>query len=323
MSTEITQDIGHGITRIDTGLIRPGMAACYVMQHQDEVAIIETGTLHTVPTLLNFLDRNGIGYEQVRYVIPTHVHLDHAGGVGGLMQKLPNATLVVHPRGARHMISPEKLKAGSLAVYGEAAFARMYGDIIPVDEHRVMAAKDNTQVDLGGRTLNFLDTPGHAWHHFCVHDPLSCGIFTGDTFGIAYPELGTAASPFIMPTTTPVQFEPDELKVSIQRLMSLTPERMYLTHYGMVTSPDKLAGPLLEQIDDYVNIATQYRDSTDQETEIAEALTQYTLQRLRAHHGELDETAALKILTMDMRLNAQGLVVWLSRQQLRCKQESR
>ena len=314
MSTETIQTLDYGITRIDTGLIRPGMAACYVMQHQDEIAIIETGTMHTVPTILAFLNDQGIDHEQVRYVIPTHVHLDHAGGVGGLMQKLPQATLVVHPRGARHMISPDKLKAGSLAVYGEAAFARMYGDIIPVDENRVISAKDNTSLDLAGRSLTFLDTPGHAWHHFCVYDPMSSGIFTGDTFGIAYPELACAESPFIMPTTTPIQFEPEELKASINRLMALAPQRMYLTHYGMVESPDTLAPALLEQIDDYVRIAEQHKSSATQESAIAEALTAYTLKRLKIQGSRLNDDDALKVLSMDMRLNAQGLSVWLSHQ---------
>jgi glyoxylase-like metal-dependent hydrolase (beta-lactamase superfamily II) len=314
MTNNTFEAIGHGITRIDTGLVRPGLAACYVMQQNNDFAIIETGTLHTVPTLLSFLDDHQIGYEQVRYVIPTHVHLDHAGGVGGLMQKLPEAKLVIHPKGARHMIAPDKLKAGALAVYGEEKFAQMYGDIIPVDEHRVIIAEDNDTLDLDGRTLRFLDTPGHARHHFCVYDAMSNGIFTGDTFGLAYPELSTSAGPFIIPTTTPVQFEPEALKASIARLMALAPERMYLTHYGMIESPSLLVDALIEQIDDYVSIAEQHKTSTNQEADIAAALTRYTIARLQARQSTLSEAAIVDVLKMDMQLNAQGLAVWLSRQ---------
>lgn len=314
MTINTFEAIGHGLTRVETGLMRPGMAACYVMQHNNEIAIIETGTHHTVPTLLSFLDDNQIRYEQVRYVIPTHVHLDHAGGVGGLMQKLPEAKLVVHPKGAKHMIAPEKLKAGAVAVYGEEQFSRMYGDIIPVDENRVIIAEDNDTLDLGGRSLRFLDTPGHARHHFCVYDAMSQGIFTGDTFGLAYPELTTAEGPFILPTTTPVQFEPEPLKASIARLMSLAPERVYLTHYGMLESPARFVDPLIEQIDDYVKIAEQHENSADKESDIAAALTTYTLERLRARQSTLSENILLDLLKMDMELNAQGLVVWLSRQ---------
>ncbi|MDX1695335.1 MAG: MBL fold metallo-hydrolase [Ketobacteraceae bacterium] len=307
------ENLGYGITRVDTGLMRPGMAACYVMQHNDEVAIIETGTLHTVPVLLSFLDDHQIDYRQVRYVIPTHVHLDHAGGAGGLMQQLPAANLVIHPRGARHMISPEKLKAGAIAVYGEAGFADMYGDIIPVAEDRVMIAEDNHTLEVGGRTLQFMDTPGHARHHFCVYDPFSSGIFSGDTFGLAYPELAAGSSAFILPTTTPVQFEPEALKASIARLMSHGPERMYMTHYGLLESPARFAEPLVEQIDDYVSIAEKYKESEHRESDIAAELTRYTLQRLQSHSPALSEPAVKQLLEMDMNLNAQGLAVWLNK----------
>ena len=130
-------DLGQHITRIDTALMRDGLAACYLLQGGDEYVIIETGTHNTVPIILALLEQREIEREQVKFVIPTHLHLDHAGGVGGLMQALPVATLLIHPRGARHMIDPSKLKAGAIAVYGEDAFAKTYGDVIPVQADRV------------------------------------------------------------------------------------------------------------------------------------------------------------------------------------------
>lgn len=318
MSSQTYQDIGHQITRIDTHMTGTGMAACYLMQQGDAAAIIETGTHHTVPIILDLLAMKSIAKEQVRYVIPTHVHLDHAGGVGGLMQALPKAELVIHPKGARHMIDPAKLKAGAEAVYGEKAFAKVYGDVIPVAEERVRIQEDNTELDLNGRTLRFYDTPGHARHHFCVADPASNGIFTGDTFGLSYPSLPAADGPFLLPTTTPVQFEPEALKQSIQRLIALKPDTMYLTHFGPLHKPEQFAPQLLEQIDDYVAIAKAEHNGADPSTQLEEninqKLTKYTLQRLRDQGCPLDPAQQRKAIEMDMQLNSQGLAVWLQRQ---------
>lgn len=314
MSFQIYEDIGNGIVRIDSGMIREGLAALYLMQAGEKYALIETGTHNTIPIIMALLEARNIKVEQVKFVIPTHVHLDHAGGVGGLMQLLPEATLLVHPLGARHMIAPEKLKAGATAVYGEARFQEIYGDVIPVDANRVRTLEDGDRVTLSDRVLVFYDTPGHARHHFCIHDLQSNGIFTGDTFGLAYPSLATMNGPFIFPATTPVQFDPDALKNSIKKLLALKPERMYLTHYGMVMQPESLGQMLLEQVDDYValgldakaEVAVQALEST-----LVSRLTDYLFARAR-HHGCTQSDAELqRELGMDVQLNSQGLAVWL------------
>ncbi len=314
MPFESTLDLGHGITRIDSGMVRDELAACYLMQGGNEYALIETGTNNSVPRIMDLLKQRNIRPAQVKYVIPTHVHLDHAGGVGGLMQCLPEATLLVHPKGARHLIEPGKLKAGAIAVYGEAEFAKVYGDIIPVEASRVLSMEDGSEALLGGRKLVFLDTPGHARHHFCVFDPESQGIFTGDTFGLAYPALTTAKGPFIIPTTTPVQFEPEALKQSIRRLLALLPERMYLTHYGVVGNPQVLGERLLGMVDDYVALALAERDAggvEDLEGRLLERMRAYLFGRARLHGCGLTDDELERLLGMDLRLNAQGLGVWL------------
>lgn len=333
MTFQPYKDIGFGLIRIDTGMVRDELAACYLMSgvadaeawHRDEAlreadhAIIETGTHNTVPAILRLLDQRGIDRSQVRYVIPTHVHLDHAGGVGGLMQALPEATLLVHPRGARHMIDPSRLKAGATEVYGEAAFAEIYGDVLPVDERRVRTMNDGEQVRVGDRQLVFYDTPGHARHHFCVYDPASAGIFTGDTFGLSYPQLTTAKGPFILPTTTPVQFDPPALRSSIERLLSLSPERVYLTHYDRVDNPMPLGEALLRRLADFVELADTVdarRDAScsepgELEAALQSAMTHYVDQELEDHGLSLSEDRRQALLGMDIRLNCQGLAVWL------------
>ncbi|MDX1757514.1 MAG: MBL fold metallo-hydrolase [Marinobacter sp.] len=314
MSDQVYLDIGHDITRIDTGMIHEELAACYLLKGGDEYAVIETGTDRTVPRILGLLEQRGIDRAQVKFVVPTHVHLDHAGGVGGLMQALPRATLLVHPRGARHMVDPSKLKAGATAVYGEKAFAEIYGDVLPVDENRVRTMDEGDEVTVGERRLVFCDTPGHARHHFCVHDPASRGIFTGDTFGLCYPSLVSEKGPFILPTTTPVQFDPPALKASIRKLLALEPERLYLTHYGCVEPPRELGERLLVMVDDFVALAEDVaRTSADDDLEggLMAAMEDYLAQQLQAHGCSLSDNELQAVLGMDIKLNSQGLAVWL------------
>jgi glyoxylase-like metal-dependent hydrolase (beta-lactamase superfamily II) len=304
------EQLAHGITCIDTGYIRPGLAACYLVVDNGEVAIIETGTTPGVPRVLATLEALGLAPQQVRYIMPTHVHLDHAGAAGVLMQHCPQASLVVHPRGARHMIDPARLIAGAQQVYGSARVAELYGAIVPVAAERVCEAADGSSWPLGSRDLLVRDTPGHARHHFCIWEERSRGWFSGDTFGIAYRELYCDDKPFLLPTTTPVQFEPDALLASIELLMSHAPECFYLTHFGRIKASRELADLLELQIAGYTQIASAHGCNDEDEADMAQALGEYTLTLLRQRGCTLPEPQLREFLTMDMGLNAQGLMTW-------------
>ena len=197
--------LADGLYCVDALYVKPGVASLYLLQDADEVAIIETGTAHSLPNLLAVMAELGIDDAQVRYVIPTHVHLDHAGGASAMMQQFPEASLVIHPRGARHMIDPRRLVEGTVAVYGQAAFDRLYGRIEPIDEARIIIAADLDRHALGGRELLFIDTPGHAYHHFCLYDETSRGIFTGDTFGISYAGMKNLPAGLLPTIQAPLQ----------------------------------------------------------------------------------------------------------------------
>lgn len=310
------KDLGWGIHVLDTGYHRDDMAACYVMEQDGELAIIETGTKDTVPLILEFLSIQGLDTKAIKYVILTHVHLDHAGGAGLLMQALPHAQLVVHPQGARHMIDPSKLQAGATAVYGEAVFQESYGNLIPIDANQVISIEDKETLKLGSRTLTFLDTPGHARHHVCVYDDVSEGFFTGDTFGLAYQELTSEKGPFIFPTTTPVQFDPVALKASINRLMSYSPQRMFLTHFGMVENLKPLAQRLLFLVDEFVSIAQEIKTHEPQSDWLAslnKRLLTLLLHDLEHHNTGLNSKQCADVIATDVLLNAQGLEVWMSK----------
>lgn len=309
--------LGWGIYVLDSAFQRREMAACYVMVNDGEIAIIETGTKDTVPLIFEFLSEQGLQTSAIKYVMPTHVHLDHAGGAGLLMQALPHAQLVIHPQGARHMIDPSKLQAGASAVYGEAIFNQTYGELLPIDPSQILIIEDTQTLKLGNRTLTFLDTPGHARHHYCIYDELSAGFFTGDTFGLAYQELNSLKGPFIFPTTTPVQFDPDALKASINRLLSYEPQRMFLTHFSMVENPQKLGERLIKWVDVYVEMALRVKKNIPREQwlqALNKELLSYLLDELAQHQTDLTPSEYSQVIASDVLLNAQGLEVWLSRQ---------
>jgi glyoxylase-like metal-dependent hydrolase (beta-lactamase superfamily II) len=308
------QDLAEGITCIDTQYHRPQLAACYLLSQGDQAAFIDTGTYYSVPILLEVLRIKGIAPEQVRYIMPTHVHLDHAGGAGELMRQLPNAKLIIHPRGSRHMIDPRKLEAGSIAVYGEEGFRRLFGHLPPIPEHRIIIAKDNFSLDFNGRPLLFIDTPGHAKHHYSIYDDSSKGFFTGDSFGLSYRELDHGSDQFIFPPTTPVHFDPSAWHDTIARYLRFKPQRMYLTHFGMVTEIVKLADELNYSIDQLATIARDARDTQDRHRRILERITEYLIDRARKTNPVLTPRRIQDIFSLDLELNVQGLEVWLDRE---------
>lgn len=307
-------DYDHGISAIDAHYQRPGLAAFYLLIEGNRAAFIDTGTARSVPDALDALRQKGLAPTDVAYVIPTHVHLDHAGGAGEMMRRFPNARLVVHPRGARHLIDPAKLIDSVTAVYGPEAVARDFGAIVPVDAARVIEAPDDFTLDLNGRTLRFLDTPGHARHHFCIWDERSRGLFTGDTFGLSYREFDTANGPFVFPTTTPVQFEPGALHASLDRLLSLRPRFLYLTHFGRITEAGPAAEQMHELIDTFVTMARAVHDTPNRHAKLIQGQRGILLPRLRAHGCRLSDTELDELLGLDYELNAQGIEVWLDRE---------
>lgn len=309
MSNITVEVLKDDIWRIDTAYLQPGVAACYLLRGGDEYALIECGSGVSVEPILAALDSLGVARDAVRYVIPTHVHLDHAGGAGGLMQALPQAQLHVHPRGARHLIDPSRLLAGAMAVYGEDTFRQQNGEILAVAAERCHEAPDGTTLQLGDRALVLRDAPGHAKHHLVVWDERSRGFFTGDVFGLCYPALAIQGQPFIVPTTTPVQFDPAAWHTTLEMVASYQPQHMYLTHYGCVDYTDALAAELASGVDEHA--ASGRAQAHLGEEGLSQHLAQQQYQRYSAQGGALDKASFDALLAMDLRLNAQGLIFWV------------
>ena len=310
MSSKVNlMNVVDGISVIDSEYYSKDFAAIYLLKQKNKVIIIETGTNYSVPYVKEALSLIGLSFSDVSYVIPTHVHLDHAGGAGLLMMQCQNAALVVHPRGARHLIDPSKLVAGAKAVYGENKFKEYYGEIFPIDANRVIQADDNFILDFDGRELRFIDTPGHARHHFCIWDKATKSMFTGDTFGISYRDLDHQDELYILPSTSPVQFDPEALIQSINRIMEFKPERVCLTHFSAIKPTKKATNKLIESIHFVSNLAIKYADKNDSESIIYKKMMDYFLEGLN-EIGFQNNDYAKDRLSLDVLINTQGLIYW-------------
>jgi len=308
-------EVAENIFAIETGLYRHGLASCYLVREDDRLAFVDTGTAHTVPHLLRIIADLGLTPAHVDWVIPTHIHLDHGGGAGDLMAACPNARLVIHPKGAPHMIDPSKLTASAIAVYGAEGFEQDYKHLLPVPESRMILAEDGLEIDLAGRRLVFLDTPGHANHHGCIYDERTRGFFTGDTFGISYREFDTPQGIMLFAPTTPVAFDPDAWQKSIDRLMSYAPQCMYLTHYSRIDNPLALAPDLRQSVRDLADLALAEEKAgpSGRLDRIRAAVGDYLVGRVRHQGCDMEEARIRELLALDTDLNAQGLEVWLVR----------
>jgi len=306
-------DFPDGITAIDTDYVRPQLDASHLLVDHGRAAFVDTGTTLSVPNLLAALEARGIGRDQVDWVLTTHVHLDHAGGAGELMRHLPNARCATHPRGARHLVDPAKLIAGSIAVYGEDRYRELYGDIVPVAEDRMFVPGDGERISVGRRNLELIHTPGHALHHYCVVDLDTRRIFPGDNFGISYRDFDVDGRELIFPTTTPVHFDPVAMRSSIDRLMAYEPVAMYLTHYSQVLQLDRLADDLKRRVDELAQLARSLATEPDRASRLRTGMFTLMSAWLDAHGypGDVDERH--RLIDDDVELNAQGLEVWLDR----------
>jgi glyoxylase-like metal-dependent hydrolase (beta-lactamase superfamily II) len=229
----LTQKLGSRLHIVD---LKPAglddFVASYVLKGEKAVAIVESGPRCSVQNLLHGLREVGVKNEDVEYVFVTHVHIDHAGGAGTLMHSLPNAELVVHPKGAPHMVRPEKLWERSKMVLGE--FAVLYGEIEPVPEDRVLAAYEGMRFDLGGSVqLEVLETLGHASHHLAFFEGGSRGVFVGDATGVYIPQLDVTVP------ATPPPFYLEPTLASLEKIAGLRPRRLYYTHFGCVERADE------------------------------------------------------------------------------------
>lgn len=307
------EHLGDGITVVDIGLERPRFGACYLIEANGAAAIFDAGTNYSVPRVLAALAARGLDPADVRHVIASHVHLDHAGGIGALLQELPNAQVLAHARGVRHLLDPSALQASAEQVYGVDVVARTYGELVPVPPARIRALADGENVDLDGRVLHFMDSPGHARHHVTLYDETSASWFTGDCFGISYRDFDGGTAPLIFPTSSPVQFEPGAMKATIARMLERRPRAMLLTHYSRIDEVEVRAQTLLRLIDAQVELARRYVGHEDAIAALTEALQRLFYAEVERIAAPVSEAQTRRLLAIDAELNAKGMLIWLER----------
>ena len=247
MATAVTDSI----TAIDGHYQYPGRAAAYLVDDDGEAAFIDNVTRFSVPYLLDALASRGLQPGQVRYLVVTHIHLDHSGGTAELLKHCPNAKVICHPRAAKHIIDPTRLVESAKLIYGEEEFNNLYGEIEAVDETSVESMENAATLPLGSRTLTLLDAPGHARHHLVVQDSATNSIFAGDAFGECYPQLQHGARPYLNYVCAPPQFDPGAAKSTIRRIVDSGVDRVFVTHFGQCDAVHQGAKQLLDCLDLY------------------------------------------------------------------------
>jgi glyoxylase-like metal-dependent hydrolase (beta-lactamase superfamily II) len=298
----------HSRHTIDSDRL-PEFTATYLRIAGDECAFIEAHTSHALPRLLAALERHGKRPEDVRYVVVTHAHLDHAAGAGALLAACPNATLLAHPRAAKHLIEPARLIAGATEVYGAERFATLYGTIDAIPQARVKSLADGETFELGGAKLRGVHTAGHAWHHLVVDDPTLATVYTGDAFGLVYPALQRGVR-FALATTSPTGFHAAEAHKSIERILALGATSACLTHFGEIHDLAECAAQLRGWIDRSEAWVEEGARSSltvkEVEASIAQKLRDAIEEDTRARGLSLTP-ADWEVLALDIELNAQGL----------------
>lgn len=278
----------------------------YILE-EDELTLIETGPSPAVKHIKAGLEELGFSLETVKYIIVTHIHLDHAGGAGVLIKECPNAEVVVHPRGAKHLTDPKKLVAGARGVYGES-FSELFDPVLPVPEERLLIKGEGDTLKLSERcTLTFLDTPGHAKHHFSIYDPVSNGIFTGDTVGMKYDQLINDNVDLFLPSTSPNHFNPSDMLDSIKRIQAMNVDRIYYGHFGMTDRP-KLA---LEDVSDWLDVFMEEAEQVFVEEKGYDVLSKRMLSRVQSYlreQGIADEHEVYILINLDMQVSALGII---------------
>ncbi|TCT25099.1 glyoxylase-like metal-dependent hydrolase (beta-lactamase superfamily II) [Melghiribacillus thermohalophilus] len=285
--------------------------------NEEELTIVETGPSMSVPHILEGLKELNLHPQDVKYIIVTHIHLDHAGGAGLLLNDCPNARVVVHPRGAKHLVDPARLIQGAKLVYGED-FDRLFEPVVPIPENRIIIKNDKETLTVGKNcTLTFYDTPGHSYHHFSIYDPVSNGIFTGDTIGVSYDEsLKDVGIQLYLPSTSPNQFNPDDMLRSLERIQRLHVSKIYFGHFAESEHVDEVYKQIKQWLPQFVKVGKEAMDTQpgSVQKEVTKNLYQLIKNELR-NHGVPDDHPVYEFIKLDTSVCAMGLFDYFQKQQ--------
>ncbi|GGA84974.1 MBL fold metallo-hydrolase [Ornithinibacillus halotolerans] len=300
---QITDRI-HLIDGFDMGI--PSRTGTYVID-EEELTLVETGPSPSIKHIKKGLEGLGHRLHEVKYIIVTHIHLDHAGGAGVLLNLCPNAKVIVHPRGKRHLMDPTRLAGGARAIYGES-FSEFFDPIEPIPESKLIVKGEGDTLQIGPNcTLQFLDTPGHARHHFSIYDPVSNGLFTGDTAGVRYDQLDSLGIDLFLPSTSPNHFDPSAMHESINRMLDMNLDFIYFGHFGSTMKTTAA----LHQVKEWLDIFVEEGEQVIAEGKGYDVLAERMLGRVKEHLRELnvpDDHHVYILINLDMQVSALGII---------------
>ena len=297
----------HAPEVIDTNMHGfPEVTATYVVRGSADVALVETGPKSRVADVLTGLERLGI--DKLRWIVVTHIHLDHAGAAGTIAQRFPEATVAVHGVGAPHLVDPSKLWASASRIYGDA-MEKMWGGIDPLPSERVHVVEDGDEIDLGGRKLTALETPGHAGHHHAYVDDATGAMFTGDALGVRLPGV-----PVVRPATPPPEFNLERAVASIERIRDAAPTELWPTHFGRAEGDvGETCEQAIESLQRWAGWVSDARAETRDVDEIAERLRladrDFAMGRLSPENVDRLEQ------TTSYRMNVQGYMRYFDKKE--------
>lgn len=284
---------------------------------ESELTIIETSASPSVPYIIYGLHELGYSPKDIKYIIVTHIHLDHAGGAGLLLQHCPGAKVIVHPKGKRHLADPSRLIAGARAVYGDK-FDSLFDPIIPIPEDCLIEKHNLETLTISEDcTLTFYDTPGHANHHFSIYHPKANGMFTGDTVGIRYSTLIEEGVEFYLPSTSSNQFDPNKMLASIDLCKNLNLNGIFFGHYGFSKNPDEVYKQVTFWLDKFIEAGKKGYSEGITPEEKTRITAEDLIQKITSHleeRGVPRSHEVHKLLTLDMEVCSMGLIDYLHKQ---------
>ncbi|MGZ4147934.1 MAG: MBL fold metallo-hydrolase [Actinomycetota bacterium] len=315
----VSFEVQPGITAIDTFYGgRERYTAAYLLA-AERPTLVETGPTTSVEPVVAGLERLGIGADDLANIVVTHIHLDHAGGVGRLRERFPRATVFVHERGAPHLADPTKLVASATRLYGETQMRSLFGPVDPVPQERLQALVDGQRIDLGGRELLVDHTPGHASHQVALTDSATGAVFTGDALGVHVPDL-----PVLRPATPPPDVDVEAAVASIQRIRGRARSVLLFAHFGPIADVDRICDLAIARLRGWAEAVRDELRRTEDPDEIAARLEQEARRDIETGaEADLDLDALedrLRLLS-SVRMNALGLIRYWQKRAEREREE--
>jgi glyoxylase-like metal-dependent hydrolase (beta-lactamase superfamily II) len=287
---------------------RERVTSCYLIE-SGEPALVETGPTTSLDAVLEGLGALGVGSGDLAHIVVTHIHLDHAGGAGALAPHFPGATVWVHERGAPHLADPTKLVSSATRVYGEAKLRKLFGSVDPVPAERLRSLTDGDRIDLGGRHLDVLYTPGHASHHVALADSATGCVFVGDALGVFLPDVGV-----LRPASPPPEFDLEMAIESIERIARQAPPAVLFSHFGPNPDVKEICRMAIDRLRRWTDVVEVALRKSDRLPDVIATLRRETADELKAVAP--DETEAVEDryeLLSSYEMNAMGLMRYLQK----------